>query len=413
MESLSCLQALAESPGYGFGRDSGIVGGALPLAINPLVGDKAARAALSSGVFKDTVSACVSLTNSPEDFTAEEWTTLLMLLVTKCSQSEDLQELSSKMENKEASRLSTDMMTFWRARAAKNIVPNLHDDDTDDGEEKPEANTGTASDIPSVIENKIKRDQSPMKKDKPPTDIVMKSSGEEASVDERPANMEISFQSSTEAPDEASSSTAANATNLTPTDAGVPEETPKDAVVSEEDLLRRKREASFLLKARRERKREEALMGYYAGNRLKSTAASFEEDFLSTIVKSTLCNQEEGLDLSAVRCRESCHYCGLSDVALDAPLCRTPNEKEWRETFPHAVHDRTTYMIAEIPDKSSNDAPINQENGIKPLPEFPVVEQTTKVLTVRVRVGGELVSSKTMCTDNAVKNFDSAMQQVS
>ena len=56
VEPLRCLQALAESPGYGFGRDSGIVGGALPLAINPLIGDKAAQAAQSSGVFKDTVS---------------------------------------------------------------------------------------------------------------------------------------------------------------------------------------------------------------------------------------------------------------------------------------------------------------------------------------------------------------------
>lgn len=56
VEPLRCLQALAESPGYGFGRDSGIVGGAIPLAINPLIGDKAAQAALSSGVFKDTVS---------------------------------------------------------------------------------------------------------------------------------------------------------------------------------------------------------------------------------------------------------------------------------------------------------------------------------------------------------------------
>lgn len=400
VEPLCCLQALAESPGYGFGRDSGIVGGALPLAINPLIGDKAAQAALSSGVFKDTVSACVALTNPSEQFTAEEWITLLMLLVTKCSQSDDLQQLSSNLENKEASRLSSDMMTFWRARAAKNIVPNLSDDDTVSSEEE---QLGPSSDIPSVIENKVKKNESPSKNDIPPTDIVMKSSGEEASVDERPANMEISFQSSTGAPDETSNSTAANA--------AVPP--PKDPVLSEEDLLRRKRESSLLAKTRREKKREEALMGYYVGLRLKSTAASFEEDFLSTVVKSTLCKQEKGLDLSAVRCQESCHYCGLSDVALGAPLCRTPNEKEWRETFPYAVHDRTTYMIAELPDKSSKDLSINQENGLKPPPGNPMAEQTTKVLTVRVRVGGELISSKSKCVDHAVKNFDSTMQQVS
>ncbi|KAL7541225.1 hypothetical protein ACHAXR_012783 [Thalassiosira sp. AJA248-18] len=400
VESLRCLQALAESPGYGFGRDSGIVGGALPLSINPLIGDKAAQAALSSGVFKDTVSACVSLANPPEDFSADEWITLLMLLVTKCAQSDDLAELSAKLENKEASRLSSDLMTFWRARAAKNIVPNLSDDDSDSSEEESlGAHPGAPSDIPSVVESKTKKEEPPTKKEEPPSDIVMKSSGEEASVQERPANMEISFQSSTDAADEASS---ANATN----------QSSKDLVMSEEDILRRKREASFLAKSRRERKREEALMGYYVGNRLKSTAASFEEDFLSTIVRSTLCNQEEGLDLSAVRCRETCHYCNLSDVALGAPLCRTPNEKEWRETFPHAVHDRTTYMIAEFPEQSSTVDSTNHENGVNPATEDLVVaEKPAKVVMVRVRVGGELVSSKTKCIDNAVKNFDSAMHQ--
>lgn len=326
VEPLRFLQALAESPGYGFGRDSCIVGGAVPLAINPLVGDKAAQASLSSGVFKDTVSACVALTNSPEDFLAEEWINLLMLLVTKCSQSEDLQEIASKLENKENSRLSSDMMTFWRARAAKNIVQNLSDDDTVSSEEESVGNAPSApSDIPSVVESgKPKEEESSSKrKDPPPTDIEMKSSGEEASASVG-AQMDISFQSSTDTHDEASSS--ANLNNAI--------QPPKDPSVAKEDFLRKKREAAFLAKTKREKKREEALMGYYVGNRLKPTAASFEEDFLSAVVKSTLCTQEYGLDLSAVRCRETCHYCGLSDIALCSPLCRTPNEKEYRELFP-------------------------------------------------------------------------------
>jgi len=395
VEPLRCLQALAESPGYGFGRDCGIVGGAIPLAINPLVGDKAAQAALSSGVFKDTISACVSLTNPPEDLTAEEWTNLLMLLVSKClSVSDDLQDLSSKLENKEASRLSSDMMKLWRARAAKNIVPKLHDDDTDyDTDEDTDCEeAGAPSDIP---ENKIKTGEPSVKKTESVNDIATKSSGEKFSIADRPCNMEISFQSSIEALDEASSFTAANAS--------------PNAVISE-DVLRRKRETLAMTMSRRERKREEALMGYYVGNRLKSTAASLDEDSFSTIVKSTLCSQEEGLNLSAVRCGESCHYCGMSDVALGAPLCRTPNETEWREIFPHAVHGRTTYMIAEIQSKTTHELPCNQENGIKLSPDAPKVEQKTKFLTVRVRVDCELVSSKTKCTENA-KNFDSAMQQ--
>jgi hypothetical protein len=170
-------------------------------------------------------------------------------------------------------------------------------------------------------------------------------------------------------------------------------------------MLRRKRESSFLSKTRREKKREDALMGYYIGNGLKSIAATFDEDSIQTIVKSVLCNQEEGLGLSAVRCREPCHYCGLSDVALGAPLCRTPNEMEWREIFPHAVHKRTTYMMAEIPDNCDKEIELCTDNA--------VLERGTKVVTVRVRVGGELVSSKFKSDDNAIKNFDLAMQQVS
>lgn len=400
VEPLSCLQALSESPGYGFGRDSSFAGGAVPLAINPLVGDKAAQAALTSVVFKDTVSACVSLTNPPEDFTAKEWINLLMLLVTKCSQSEDLQELSNKLENKENSRLSSDMMTFWRARAAKNIVQNLSDDDSESSAEESviACPSNGPSDIPSVVESKMKKDEPP-KDDFPPADIVMKSSGEDPSVGERPVNMDISFNSSADAPDEVSSSNN-------------PAQPPKDPVVAAEELLRRKQEVVWNRKSSRERKREEALIGYYMGNRLKPTAASFDEDFLSSIVKSTLCNQEEGLNLPAVRCREMCHYCGLSDVALGAPLCRTPNEKEWRETFPHAVHERTTYMVAEIPHKSNSDSMGLDETTASTDDKVP--EKPAKVVTVRVRVGGDLVSSKTKCIDKSGKNhnYDTAMQQV-
>ncbi len=380
VEPISCLRALAESPGYGFGRDFSIVGGAIPLAINPLVGDKAAQAALSSGVFKDTVSACVSLTHPPEDFTAEEWMTILLLLVAKCSQSDELQEISSKLENKVASSLSTDLMTFWRARAAKNIVPNVSDDDSVSSEEP--VTCDPHDDIPSAI---VKAVEFPPKIEAPSSDIICKSSAEEeVFAEDRPIEMNISFNSSLEGTDDAISSTATY-TVIQPA---------QNVVLTDEDLLRRKRESSILAKSKRERKREEALMGYFIGNRLKSTAASFEEDSLSAIVKSSLCNQEEGLDLSAVRCREPCHYCGLSDVALGAPLCRTPSEKEWRETFPYALHGRNTYMTAEV-----------EHNG----EEHSATK--TKVLIVRVRVDGALVSSKPKCVDSA-KNVDSVMQQV-
>lgn len=423
VEPLRCLQALAECPGYGFGRDSGIIGGALPIPLIPLVGDKAAQAALSSGIFKDTVSACVSLTNQPEDLNADEWIQMLILLVTKCSQSDELQEISSKIEAKEHTRLASDLMTLWRCRAAKNVAASkLSDDDTDSSDdEEPPQKTGMPwearskmipddipplNDISPVIENTTKKGQLPIMVESA-AEIVTNDSGDQASsADDRPANVEISFNSSIntsiDGPDETKSAVDIPSYSI-------------DAVFSEEDILRKRRECSFLAKARREKKREDALVGFCIGKGLKSAAASFEEDFLKTIVKGVLCNQEEGLDFSAVRCQEKCYYCGLSDLALGAPLCRTPNRQEWREIFPLAVHKRTTYMIAEIPDNQNEEDEFLHPDAMTSISEVSsnsVVQRGTTVIAVRVRVGGELVSSKSTSDDNAIKNFDTVMQQV-
>jgi hypothetical protein len=62
-------------------------------------------------------------------------------------------------------------------------------------------------------------------------------------------------------------------------------------------------------------------------------------------------------------------------------------------------------MMAEIPDNCDKEIELCTDNA--------VLERGTKVVTVRVRVGGELVSSKFKSDDNAIKNFDLAMQQVS
>jgi len=78
--------------------------------------------------------------------------------------------------------------------------------------------------------------------------------------------------------------------------------TPEEIARREEAEARRQRDAAFLEKSRREKKREEALVGIVVENKLKSTTATFQEDYLTDLTRSTLCNQEEGLDISAVRC---------------------------------------------------------------------------------------------------------------
>ena len=400
VDPIHCLQALSESPGYGFGRDSGSgLSGVLPLTVNPLIADNAAQAALSSSVFRSSISACVSLANPPEELCAEEWTTLLSLLVEKCASSDSIQEYAIEMEGKENSRQSAEMLSFWRARGAKNIVPDVSDDESissaEDEVHQPPSD---------VIENgKTDVDSSAgaAKTSSETTTVaqISKSSSEDASgdiekpssvhSDKLPVEQDLSMTSSNEAPLDSEMNDT---------------EKQKKKEQEEADVVQKKRDQALALaKTRREKKREEALIGFLVSNRLKSTAASFEEDILSTIIKNSLCNQEEGLDLPAVRCRESCHYCGLSDLALGAPLVRVPNDAEWKELFPHAVHERNTYMVAAIPrnveevPKSGDSMDIDSDDN-------------KKFLTVRVRVGGELVSSKTDIADSN-KNYDQAMQQ--
>ena len=78
--------------------------------------------------------------------------------------------------------------------------------------------------------------------------------------------------------------------------------TPEEIARREEVEARRQKDAAYLERSRREKKREEALVGIVVENKLKSTTASFQEDYLADLIRSTLCNQEEGLDISAVRC---------------------------------------------------------------------------------------------------------------
>ena len=61
------------------------------------------------------------------------------------------------------------MMTFWRARAAKNIVPNVSDDDSVSSEESEPCDAH--EDMTPAIEKTI---EFPTKTEAPSTDIVTK-----------------------------------------------------------------------------------------------------------------------------------------------------------------------------------------------------------------------------------------------
>ena len=371
---IAFLDALAECSGYSFGRDAGIFGNTLPLSVDPFVDDKAARSALLSNVYQDSVGSCISLMHPLEDLTCNEWVTLLMLLTSKCSSSETVLELASTLENTYASTLASTIMTFWRNRGAKNIVPDIYADDSDEEQ------------IPSI----------------PPIESIQmeKKSSDAMEIDSEksvlPAvddNQMVQTLHPAESND--SSNDGAKPTNDDISD--------KPAMSPEEELRRKKRETGLFAKTIRQKKREESLVGYYVQNSLKSTVASFEEDPISSFMRSTICNQEEGLDIAAVRCRQSCHFCKLSDLAICSPMCRVPNDSEWNEVFPQAIHERNSYLIARLP------TPASELYN----PAHSGLEQVSrgKVCIVRVRVGGELVADKATSLDYPSKVLDQPLTQ--
>lgn len=369
---IAFLDALAECSGYSFGRDASVMGNTLPLSVHPYVDDKAAKCALLSSVYQDSVSCCISLMHPLEDLTCDEWVKLLMLLIAKCSSSETVLELASTLENTYASTLSSTLMTFWRNRGAKNIVPDIYADDSDEESVPPiesiqmeNAQSNDAMDVdsekpahPAADDNQIVQALHPIYSNDPSNDSA------------KPTNDDISD---------------------------------KPAMSPEEELRRKKRETGLFAKTTRQKKREESLVGYYVQNSLKSTVASFEEDPLSSFMSATICNQEEGLDIASVRCRQSCHFCKLSDVAICSPMCRVPNDSEWNEVFPQAIHERNSYMIARLPTPAS----------VLSSPAHSGMEQVSrgKVCIVRVRIGGELVGDKATSLDYPSKVLDQPLTQ--
>ena len=357
------LDALAECAGYSFGRDAGISGNTLPLPMDPYIDDKAAQSALSSIVYQDSVLSCISLMHPPDNLDSNEWVRLLMLLVAKCSSSDLVVELASNLETQEASSLASAITTFWRARGAKNIVPDIY---TDSDEESID------EEVQKEPQHESTKSADEMEIDQPPVD-----------TDKLPSGNELKLQDSNESSND-----------------GVKDDEASDQptmISPEEELRKKKRETVLFAKSIRQKKREECLVGYYAQNSLKSTVASFEEDPLSSLISSTICNQEEGLNISSVRCRELCHFCRLSDLAICSPMCRVPNESEWNEIFPHAVHDRNSYMVAQMPSPPNSGSEEQKPVG--------------KVCIVRVRVAGELVTEKVNTLDYPSKIIDQPLQQ--
>lgn len=132
VESIKCLEAITESPGYGCGTDSRLYRDVVPIQLDPKISDSAAQRFISSSIFRDTVVSCaVLLVNDADGMTSHEWTRVLSLLMMKCMASDALQDVASKIENEAHSKISEKVADFVKTRAVEDALPALTEDETD------------------------------------------------------------------------------------------------------------------------------------------------------------------------------------------------------------------------------------------------------------------------------------------
>ena len=145
---IRCLEAVAESPGYGVkrGPDQGLVLEFVPPFVNPNLSDPAAQASISNSVFRDTVRSCSTLSVvDAEDMTASEWLRLLVLLVTKCSTNDSLQGVAGEMESKANDFMSELITETSKITSFYDLLPKVTDDEyegDDDGDDEEDRSSG-------------------------------------------------------------------------------------------------------------------------------------------------------------------------------------------------------------------------------------------------------------------------------
>ena len=358
VEPVACVEAVAESPGYGLGIDRGIFNDLVPVPLNPRVSDKAGEAAVSSSVYRDTIAGASALRLvSPEEMTANEWLRLLVLLITKCSASELMKTLVSKMETESAEKMAKMLESVSKVKEVHEILPSISDDEEEKMEEVIEIEAkgipddSKGSEIDSVL--LLNGDEDTLK------------SVKAESVDRADASALVVDASAIEVVAEMDTEPVVVAET-----AVSPPNVKHDESSSQKETEKAKRSAAFADMEKRLRAREDSIAAYCIKNELRPIVASFEEDVVSQVVDSTMTSNEEGLDFGSSRCRGVvCDLCNLSDVALGSPLVRAPNNAEWDELMPHAARSRCTSLLAELPSKK-------------------------KLAVVRIRVAGELVSEK-------------------
>jgi len=366
---IKCLEAVAECPGYGPGTDFGLLSEFLPVPLNPLVSDIAVQKSLLSSVFKATVTmSAVLLLVETDEMSATEWLRLLVLLVMKCSTTEALQDMMSKLEN-EAFLKAGASSDGGKVKSIYDALPQVIEDEGDSDHEN-----RTDSDVEQNVINHENEEKSLKSTADPKAEIGMYNSNDNSSKKSMNC-INTEFGRNPELDVDAS----ADGSGLPDADALMP-----SAFQSMEEVEKRRKLAALTAKVERQKAREDSIMAYCIKAQVKAAVSSFEEDNVSQVVDAVLTSRAEGLGFAASRCHGmKCAFCGLSDIALGASLVRTPNENEWKELMSHVLARRHCLLLAEIGHEPYSPQKVYGEMKGKP-----------KVICVKVRVGGQLTSAK-------------------
>jgi hypothetical protein len=331
--------------------DIGLYRDLVPVPLNSNISDSAAQISLASSVFTDALAASGTLLlTDPEEMTAPEWMRVLVLLTMKCSSSEMMQGLISKMEADAAETMTAPLEEAGKVNDVRQILPDIfevHEPASSDVDYDHQSVPGPISVEASVMVT----DGDGM--DATPTVV-------EAKAVEVVDAMEV---------DDERGDSGAGAVEVEPLKATPVKIEPPTGL-----------RGALIEKKRRIKAMEDSMSAYIIKGQLKPAVASFPIDNVSQVVDSTLASKEPGLDFSSIRCRRTqCCFCGLTDVALGAPLVRVPNQEEWNELLPHVTRNRRVTLIAHLPEatEKTSTTPVHARKTLQAL---------------RIRVDGDLFS---------------------
>jgi Bromodomain len=353
MHPIKWIQAVAESPGYGIGIDYGLRHDLVPVPLNPTISDASAQVAISSSVFRDTISAAaILLLIDPSEMTAVEWLRLLVLLVMKCASGDVLQNVMSQMEGEAAESMLKPLEKVGQIFTFQDILPGINEDLNEDLDEM-SVDADNQSILPCTIEAAI----------------------------ENNTDSNNAIPSVVKLEDNKTNSMSVLVVN--DNDEAAAEPVMSDDIVHSSDTVehdKTEKIPSFrnavTEKGTRQKLIEDSFVGYVVKNQIQVTVASFNEDMVSQAVDACLTLGDRGLQFTNLRCRHlKCHFCGLTDVALGLPLVRVPDEHEWDNLFAFASRSRRTQLVADLPTTRGNKS-----------------SEGRRLVSVRILVDGELAS---------------------